>query len=119
MTIKTNDKYEYMDRFIEVCLLQLLSQQQGYGYSLMSQLATFGFDEEKLNVSTIYRTLRKMEKKNLVNSQWEQGDKGPKKRVYKISENGKSDLYEWIEILKGRRLMIDKLVKAFDQSIKE
>jgi PadR family transcriptional regulator PadR len=116
MSINTTDKYKHMDRFIEVCLLQLLSKEEGYGYALLSKLTIFGFDEEQLNVSTLYRTLRKMEKKNLVKSKWQKGTQGPKKRVYEISEEGKKDLKEWIKILKGRRMMIDRLVKDFDQT---
>ena len=63
-----NGKPHHMERFLEVCLLLLLYDEIGYGSGLVEQLASFGFSDDDLNVSTLYRTLRKMEKEGLVTS---------------------------------------------------
>jgi len=107
-----------MERFLEVCLLLLLYEEIGYGYGLIEQLASFGFSEDDLNVSTLYRTLRKMENEGLVTSIWEEGGQGPRRRVYEITMNGKGDLDQWIRILKVRKSRIESLISKYDEKIK-
>ncbi|NCB42692.1 MAG: PadR family transcriptional regulator [Clostridia bacterium] len=113
-----NGKPHHMERFLEVCLLLLLYDEIGYGYGLVEQLASFGFTEDDLNVSTLYRTLRKMEKEGLVTSFWEEGGQGPKRRVYEITINGKNELDQWINILKVRKSRIESLIIQYDEKIK-
>jgi len=113
-----NGKNHKMERFLEVCLLLLLYDEVGYGYGLIEGLSFLGFSEDELNVSTLYRTLRKMEKENLVTSSWEEGGPGPKRRVYEITENGKDEMDHWINILKGRKARIEKLIGKYDEKRK-
>ncbi|MHC1787474.1 MAG: PadR family transcriptional regulator [Christensenellales bacterium] len=104
------------DRFLEACLLQLLSEGTGHGYALMEQLAAFGVSSEGLNVSTLYRRLRHMEKEGLLQSDWEEGGRGPKRRVYLIAEKGKEELEIRIRMMKARKSGIDRLISAYDQA---
>ena len=103
-----------MERFMEICLLLLLSQEESHGYTLADKLTHFGFSKEKLNVGSLYWTLRKMEKDNYVTSNWQIGEQGPKKRVYKITESGKNMLKQWIQILKSRKKRIEKLINCYE-----
>jgi poly-beta-hydroxybutyrate-responsive repressor len=107
-------KSHKMERFLEVCLLLLLYDEAGYGYGLIEQLEYFGFTQEELNVSTLYRTLRKMEKEGLVSSLWEEGGQGPRRRVYEITEDGKKNLKQWIKILEIRKTRIEKLILKYE-----
>lgn len=113
-----NGKNHKMERFLEVCLLLLLYDEIGYGYGLIEGLSFFGFTVNELNVSTLYRTLRKMEKENLVISSWEAGGPGPKRRVYKITGNGKNELDQLIKILKVRKSRIESLIIKYDEKEK-
>lgn len=99
-------------------MLLLLYDEIGYGYGLIEQLTSFGFSEDDLNVSTLYRTLRKMEKEGLVTSLWEGGGQGPKRRVYEITENGKRNLEQWIKILEIRKARIEKLILKYEDKTK-
>lgn len=112
-----NGKHQKMERFLEICLLLLLYDEAGYGYRLMEQLAFFGFSEDQLNAGSLYRSLRKMEKDDLVTSLWEEGGQGPKRRVYEITENGKKELAQWIQILKVRKARIEKLISRYDEKV--
>jgi PadR family transcriptional regulator, regulatory protein PadR len=116
-TVFCNDKSHHMERFLEVCLLLLLYDEIGYGYGLIEQLVTFGFSPEDLNVSTLYRTLRKMEGEGLVTSLWEESDQGPKRRVYEITSEGKQNLDQWIKVLKMRKGRIENLIVHYDKKI--
>ena len=104
------------DRFLEACLLQLLSQGTGHGYVLMEQLQQFGISTDALNISTLYRTLRHMEKEGCLESEWEQGGPGPKRRIYLISEKGKKELEIRIRMMKARKSGIDRLINAYDRA---
>ena len=104
------------DRFLVACLLQLLSQGTGHGYVLMEQLQQFGISTDALNISTLYRTLRHMEKEGCLESEWEEGGPGPKRRIYLISEKGKKELEIRIRMMKARKSGIDRLINAYDRA---
>lgn len=112
-----NDKPHHMERFLEVCLLLLLYDEISYGYGLIEQLESFGFSQDDLNMSTLYRTLRKMEKEELVTSQWEESDQGPKRRVYEITGKGRHELDHWSRILKVRKTRIESLLTRYEKKI--
>jgi poly-beta-hydroxybutyrate-responsive repressor len=112
------NKTHKMERFMEVCLLMLLYQETAHGYGLIEQLSSFGFSEDQLNVGTLYKTLRKMEKEALVFSVWEEGGLGPKRRVYNITDSGKKELDSWIQILKARKARIEILIRKYEETIK-
>jgi len=104
------------DRFLEACLLQLLSEGAGHGYALMEQLQQFGISTDALNISTLYRTLRHMENEGCLASVWEEGGPGPKRRVYLIAEKGKKELEIRIRMMKARKSGIDRLISAYDRA---
>ena len=109
-------KTQPMQRFMETSLLVLLAEQTGHGYSLSEQLKDFGYDD--INVSTLYRSMRKMEERSWVVSSWEQGDKGPQRRVYAITDIGRAALDEWIEVFKQRRSNIETLLGKYGEQKK-
>lgn len=109
-----HNKTHKMDRFLEICLLIILSKESGYGYVLLNHLAEYGFSQEELNVGSLYRVLRGMEKNGLVSSKWETSNQGPDKRIYEIAEAGKDDLCVWIEILKERREKINFVIEEYN-----
>ena len=97
-------------RFIEACLLCLLKEKESYGYSLMENLSDFGFLEDEVDISTIYRQLRALEKENLVVSTWVESDLGPKKRIYNITDLGITKLDDWIIFLDDRKKRITSII---------
>ncbi|MDI9596781.1 MAG: helix-turn-helix transcriptional regulator [Atribacterota bacterium] len=115
LTLFCHGTRHHMERFMEICLLLLLDQETSHGYTLAEQLNDFGFSKEELNMGSLYRTLRKMEKDSLVTSCWEEGKQGPKKRVYQITEAGKASLKNWIVLLKKRRKRISKLINYYEK----
>lgn len=100
-----------MHGFMETCLLLLLRDRQDHGYALAEQLGNFGFGD--VNVSTLYRVMRRMENEGCVTSSWEEGGKGPQKRVYAITDKGRAALEGQIEKFEQRRTCIDALLRAY------
>ena len=107
------------DKFLEACLLQLLSEGTGHGYAMMEQLEQFGFTLETINLSTLYRTLRHMEKEGCLKSVWEEGGPGPKRRVYLILEKGRRELDLRIRMMKTRKSHIERLIGEYDRSMEQ
>ncbi len=98
-------------------LLILLAEGESHGYELYDQLISFGFDHERLDSSIVYRELRDLDEQGLINSTWDEEEtKGPKRRVYRIRNEGLIRLEEWIEHLNNTRAKIDSLVKRYQKS---
>lgn len=108
---------QHMQRLMEVGLLVLLSQnsQDCHGYCLAEKLKEFGFSDEELHISTLYRTLRGMEQAEWVSSHWEKGGQGPQRRVYAITPKGRAALDEWAAVLQTRRQRIDTMLEAYQK----
>lgn len=103
-----------MLRFLEPCLLFLLRSGEAHGYKLLSEIGRFGFNPEQLDPSLLYRALREMEAAGWVESHWDaEAAQGPKRRVYALTELGKSQLRRWVEDLESTRDEIDSLLKAY------
>ncbi len=100
--------------FLQPCLLVLLRRDQAHGYSLLSDLAEFGFDPEFLDPSLVYRALREMEMTGLVTSEWSDESLGPRRRVYRVTPVGEQYLAQWIADLRQTRREIDALLAAYD-----
>lgn len=109
-------KHSSKGRFVDASLLCLLKEKKSYGYSLMEDLSKFGFTEDEVNISIIYRKLRSMEKENLVVSSWSESDQGPNKRTYEITDKGRQELDDWIDFLKDRINRINLIIKKYESS---
>ena len=91
-----------------------------HGDGLGGASVNYGFpaasDEEYLRqlgllgieMSTLYRTLRQLEKNGLLNSTWEPGPAGPARRVYTVTDIGNVWLDNWATALSAYRGMIDR-----------
>jgi poly-beta-hydroxybutyrate-responsive repressor len=79
-------------------LLGLLRDWNAHGYQLAQRLAEAGLPP--FDVTTIYRTLRQLEKTGLVSSAWDTSESGPAKRTYSLTAAGELFLGNWTNILK-------------------
>lgn len=100
--------------FLQPCLLVLLRRDQAHGYSLLNDLAEFGFAPESLDPSLVYRALREMEMMGLVTSEWSDESLGPQRRIYRVTPAGEEYLAQWIADLRQTRREIDALLAAYD-----
>lgn len=100
-------------RFLQPCLLLLIRDGSRHGYAVASDLARFGFDEERLDVSLVYRALREMEASGWIRSYWETDSQGPPRRVYEITEAGAHQLDAMMDDLERVRGEIDGVLRAY------
>lgn len=89
-------------------VLAALAQRARHGYELVGVLRDAGF--ERLQGGTLYPLLRRMEGQGLVSHAWETPAAGPARKVFALSERGRSELQEaraaWDEMSRSlERLM--------------
>ena len=108
-----------MTRFVEPCLLFLLSEEPSYGYELMEQLERLGFLEVSPDPAMVYRTLRYLEKEGFVKSKWDTKGAGPAKRNYKITREGLDLLHVWAKGLQQRKKGLEKFLALYKQRFKD
>jgi len=93
-------------------ILLTLRECTSYGYKLMEQAATFGF--EAMNPGTLYRTLRHMERDGLCESEWDTTNGGgPARRVYSITDTGEAYLDFWAKSLEQYQRNIDAFFRLY------
>jgi poly-beta-hydroxybutyrate-responsive repressor len=101
-----------VSRFIQPSLLLFLSKGTSYGYELIDKLKKLGFHEESIDIGAVYRTLRNLEKEGFVKSLWKT-ERARRKRVYKITPQGRTLLKAWIERVKERKKALDKFISLY------
>lgn len=113
--IECSNKYNKTGRFIEACLLCLLKEEKAYGYSLIERLSDFGFKDDTVNMSVIYRNLKRMEDDGLIISSWEESEQGPDRKIYSITPKGDNELDNWIILLKDRKQRITSIISKYEE----
>lgn len=96
-----------IERFVEPCILLILSKGSSHGYGLIEDLEKHC--GEKVDIGNLYRTLRRMEMNDWVTSSWDKNEFGPDRRVYTITEDGQEFLHEAVSSL----MRSDKLIHGF------
>lgn len=103
-----------IDRFLESCLLLLLHCDEAHGYELLEGLRQFGFVQNPVDSSTVYRMLRGLEDRGLVISRWDTEGAGPARRLYKITEEGDRHLGLWVDDLRETDLVLHNFLAMYD-----
>lgn len=92
--------------FLAPFVLLAVSLQRSHGYVIEDYLRALGVFG--ITMSTLYRTLRQMEKDGLLESIWEPGPTGPARRVYTITDAGHIWLDSSAAMLNAYRQTIDR-----------
>ena len=97
--------------------LAMLRQCSSYGYDIMERAVEFGF--EAVNPGTVYRTLRKMEKDGLCESEWETNSSsgGPVRRVYSLTDAGGAYLDLWVRSMEQYQRTMDEFLEAHKRAV--
>lgn len=86
-------------------VMQLLTDQEMYGYELIETLAKKSKGTFELGQSTLYPMLYNLEAKGLVSSREKAGENGRKRRYYKLTAKGKKklekDREQWVALVEG------------------
>ena len=88
------------------------SKEPMYGYQIAKMLEESGPEILMMKQGTLYPVLRSLEDNGLLESKVEPSVSGPPRRYYKITEDGRAALAEWLEIWKQTKKFVDANLKG-------
>ncbi len=106
-------KYEQQMKkgVMEMLVLQLLSEQEKYGYQLICELRDKSREMFQLKEGTLYPILYRMEDDGLVVSRWsEPKGKEVSKKYYQITEEGCENLQHLKELWQTFSLTVNEVL---------
>ena len=100
--------------FIEPRLLLLLGKKASHGYGLMEALRAIPGAQNLSDPGMLYRTLRQLEKAEVVRSTWDTGGRGPARRVYELTKIGREHLEAWAAEIRKTRTHLDEFLAEYE-----
>lgn len=97
--------------FLTPYVLLAISAQRAHGYLIEQYIRGLGLAQ--VEMSTLYRTLRQLEKDGFVTSAWEAGPGGPARRVYSLTDAGRAWLRTGAAALEAYRSAIDAFFGSY------
>lgn len=79
---------------LEGCVLLVISQQEVYGYELVTKLQNLGFFD--LSAGTVYPLLQKLERQGYLESQLRASNERPKRKYYHLTTSGQMQTQNFI-----------------------
>lgn len=94
------DKGQMKKGVLEMCILQVVSKEELYGYEIMKRV-TEAFPD--INESTVYAILRRLHADGCTESYTGEVSGGPTRKYYRVTDTGRERLEkmiaEWNEML--------------------
>ena len=110
----------FLERFIQPAILMHLAAGSHHGFSLLKKLADESYipGEGSIDPTGLYRTLKKMEGAGLLVSKWDTESAAQPRKIYEITDEGRSCLANWETTLYNYRDSIDELAKSISLVLK-
>lgn len=91
-------------------ILLILSDREGvHGYEITKiirdHIESLGIG---MNMTGLYRHLNMLEKRGMLVSEWDTGGKGPARRKYSLTDQGRECLWRWMNTLSTQAMLIGK-----------
>lgn len=80
---------EMLKGILEGCVLEIIKQEQTYGYEITRKLNELGFTD--VVEGTVYTILVRLEKNGFVNIEKKPSDIGPPRKFYSLSDAGQNE----------------------------
>ncbi len=85
---------------IDTVILRVLQEQDSYGYEIIRSISALSSGQYLLKEPSLYTSLKRLEKANLIRSYWGDENQGGRRKYYTITQKGREayqeDLKEWI-----------------------
>ncbi len=93
-------------------LLAFLRRWNAYGYQLVQELGKAGL--ASFDSTTVYRTLRQLERAGLVSSFWDTSASGPARRMYALTKAGEAVLDVWLDLFGRYQEVLHSALDSLD-----
>ncbi|AOV17723.1 hypothetical protein BJI67_12250 [Acidihalobacter aeolianus] len=94
--------------------LLLLAEHPSHGLALHKDINALLPEGLQVDAGNLYRLLREMETRGAVVSDWHTESAGPARRIYRITEQGYSELAEWRDDIAKRRKAFDLFLNRYE-----
>ena len=101
-------------RFIQPRLLLLLAKKASHGYELMEALRAIPGSENLSDPGMMYRTLRQLEKAEVLRSAWDTAGRGPARRVYELTKIGREQLEAWAAEIRKTGTHLEEFLTEYE-----
>ncbi|HMA62810.1 MAG TPA: PadR family transcriptional regulator [bacterium] len=75
-------------------ILAILEKGDNYGYAIIKKVKQLSDEEIQWTDGMLYPVLHRLEKQELINSYWQKSSSGRKRKYYRLTEHGFSELEE-------------------------
>jgi len=100
-------------------IMLLIAEEPSHGYTLMDKLAEMGLVKEKTDLSIVYRILRQLEEDGLAVSEHIDEGRGPARKVYRLTDEGREALSSWTDHMDDLGRLIDEFRKRYQSLEKD
>ncbi|WP_066507572.1 PadR family transcriptional regulator [Abyssisolibacter fermentans] len=107
------DKAQLLKGILDGCILQIIQCKETYGYKITEELNEKGFYD--LNEGTVYPILVRLEKKGLITSASRVSPLGPRRKYFKLSEEGQIYLDEFKKLWHGIKGAVNTILEEGDK----
>lgn len=107
------DKAQLLKGILDGCILQIIQYKETYGYKITEELNEKGFSD--LNEGTVYPILIRLEKKGLVSSSTRVSPLGPRRKYFKLSEEGQLYLDEFKKLWHDITGAVNRILEEGDE----
>lgn len=102
---------------VEPAALAALLYQDGYGYDMRRSILDHTEGALDVDVGGLYRALRRLEEEGSVESRWGEEDSGPRRREYRLTEQGIDQAHQWLEALRQRQRLDELIVRLLEDGL--
>lgn len=104
---------------VEPAALAALLGEGAHGYDVRRRISELTNGELEVDAGGLYRVLRRMEEEGFVVSSWVEGESGPQRRDYRLTQEGRELAQDWIEHLRERERLSALLAGAMTRALAE
>lgn len=98
-------------------ILLLLKEGPTHGYALVKMLAAIGIANPDMDPSPLYKSLRFFEEQGLVLSEHESGEKGPARKVYRLTDQGDKALASMASIVERVSDIVEWYLRKYEDLV--
>ena len=107
-------------KLVKPAVMAALSRGEMHGYVLGAALEESGaFGGSGPDLSGIYRVLKELEARGLVQARWDHGASGPARRSYRLTVEGAACLEEWRKSLSAFSNQLAAVLRLVDEASRD
>ncbi|WP_420842403.1 PadR family transcriptional regulator [Glycomyces paridis] len=113
-TVDSVDRSQLLKGLLDIIVLRVLDDEDGYGYEILGRLRRAGFDE--LGDASVYGTLRRLYRAGHLSTYVLPSESGPHRKYYALTEPGRKHLRHmrdaWEDVSAKMRHLLDAPTKG-------